>query len=116
MPKSEPVQPKRPAHYLWAVLIARIYEVFPLLCPICGGQMRLIAFITEGTQIRKILDYIGVDSDSLQGKAAPSTSLPPDITLLDGVFSWQTCHAGRKSSVHTGFEACSKVRYCGSCG
>jgi hypothetical protein len=33
--------------------IARIYEVFPLLCPKCGGQMRLIAFITEGTQIRK---------------------------------------------------------------
>ena len=23
--------------YLWAVLIARIYEVFPLLCPLCGG-------------------------------------------------------------------------------
>ena len=29
-----------PAHYLWAVLIARIYEVFALLCPMCGGQMR----------------------------------------------------------------------------
>jgi len=28
--------------------MARIYEVFPLVCPICGGQMRLIAFITEG--------------------------------------------------------------------
>jgi hypothetical protein len=28
------------------VLIARIYEVFPLVCPICGGQMRIIAFIT----------------------------------------------------------------------
>ena len=41
------------ARYLWAVLIACIYEVFPLLCPNCGGQMRLIAFITEGTQIRK---------------------------------------------------------------
>jgi hypothetical protein len=38
---------RSPAHYLWAVLIARIYEVFPLLCPLCGGQMRLIAFITE---------------------------------------------------------------------
>jgi len=36
-----PVPPKRsPAHYLWAALIARIYEVFPLLCPMCGGQMR----------------------------------------------------------------------------
>ena len=30
---AQPVPPKRPAHYLWAVLIARIYEVFPLLCP-----------------------------------------------------------------------------------
>jgi len=58
------VPPKRsPAHSLWAVLIARIYEVFPLLCPKCGGQMRLIAFITEGVQIRKILDHIGVDSE-----------------------------------------------------
>jgi hypothetical protein len=36
---------------------------FPLLCPMCGGQMRLIAFITEGAQIRKILDHIGVDSE-----------------------------------------------------
>jgi hypothetical protein len=63
-PTPEPALPKRSAaHYLWAMLIARIYEVFPLLCPLCGGQMRLIAFITEGTQIRKILDHIGVDSE-----------------------------------------------------
>jgi hypothetical protein len=48
-PPTEPALPKRvPAHYPWAVLIARIYEVFPLLCPMCGGQMRLISFITEG--------------------------------------------------------------------
>jgi len=39
-----PVKPKPrpPSHYLWAALIARIYEVFPLLCPVCGGQMRII--------------------------------------------------------------------------
>jgi len=30
---AQPVQPKRPVHYLCAELIARIYEVFPLLCP-----------------------------------------------------------------------------------
>ena len=43
------------------MLIARIYEVFPLLCTLCVGQMRLIAFFTEGTQtskIRKILKHI----------------------------------------------------------
>ena len=79
-PTPEPAPPKRsPAHYLWAVLIARIYEVFPLLCPKCGGQMRLIAFIAEGTQIRKILDHIGVDSE------------PPHIAPARGPPLWDDC-------------------------
>ena len=78
---AEPAPPKRPAHYLWAVLIARIYEVFPLLCPNCGGQMRLIAFITEGMQIKKILDHIGADSD------------PPHITPARGPPLWDDCDA-----------------------
>ena len=41
-PQAKP-KPRPPSHYLWAALIARIYEVFPLLCPMCGGQMRIIA-------------------------------------------------------------------------
>jgi hypothetical protein len=82
-PKHEPAPPAKhsPAHYLWAVLIARIYEVFPLLCPMCGGQMRLIAFITEGTQIRKILDHIGVDSEL------------PHISPARGPPLWDDCDA-----------------------
>ena len=36
-PRPEPLK-RSAAHYLWAVLIARIYEVFPLLCPMCGVQ------------------------------------------------------------------------------
>ena len=51
-------------HYLWAVLIARIHEVFPLVCPICGWQMRLIAFITDGAEVRQILEYIGVHAQA----------------------------------------------------
>ena len=62
--QPEAAPPKRsPTDYLWAVLIARIYEVFPLMCPMCGGQMRLIAFITEGAQIKRILEHIRVDSE-----------------------------------------------------
>jgi hypothetical protein len=38
---SAPVQPQRAAHYLWAVLIARIYEVLPLLRPISGLSQSL---------------------------------------------------------------------------
>jgi hypothetical protein len=33
---------RSPARYLWAMLIARIYEVFPLVCPThCGAEMRI---------------------------------------------------------------------------
>ena len=77
----EPVPPKRPAHYLWAVLIARIYEVFPLLCPLCGGQMRIIAFITHSADIRHILEHIGVESE------------PPHIAPARGPPLWNECDA-----------------------
>ena len=39
----------------WAKLMARVGAEFPLQCPSCGGDIRLIAFITEPGPIRKIL-------------------------------------------------------------
>jgi len=42
----------------WAKLMARVGEEFPLLCPACGGDIRLIAFITEPGPIRKILTHL----------------------------------------------------------
>jgi hypothetical protein len=44
----------------WARLIKKIYEVDPITCPKCGGQMRIIAFIEDYKVIRKILDYLGI--------------------------------------------------------
>ncbi len=46
--------PTRPARYLWAALIARIYAILPLICPECGDEMRLIAFMTEAEPLRRI--------------------------------------------------------------
>ena len=43
--------------------------------------MRLIAFITEGAQIRKILEHIGVDSQ------------PPRIAPARGSPLWDDCDA-----------------------
>jgi hypothetical protein len=43
----------------WAKLMARVGEEFPLACPTCGGDIRLIAFITEPEPIRKILTHLG---------------------------------------------------------
>jgi hypothetical protein len=79
--QGEPVPSKRAAHYLWAVLIARIYEVFPLMCPLCGGQMRIIAFITHSADIRHILNHIGVESE------------PPHIAPARGPPLWDACDA-----------------------
>jgi len=44
-----------PSRIAWAKLMARVGEEFPLACPNCGGDIRLIAFITEPEPIRKIL-------------------------------------------------------------
>ena len=80
-PKQASAPPKRAAHYLWAVLIARIYEVFPLVCPNCGGLMHIIAFIAHSADIRQILDHIGVDAE------------PPHITPARGPPLWDECDA-----------------------
>ncbi len=55
-------------------LIARIYEVFPLVCPIYGGPMRIIAFVTHSTDIRQILEHIGVDAEP--PRITPARGLP----------------------------------------
>ena len=77
-PTPEPEPPKRArAHYLWAMLVARIYEVFSLVCPLCGGPMRIIAFITHSAEIRQILEHIGV------------ASKPPHIAPARGLPLWE---------------------------
>ena len=78
-----PLPPKRsPAHYLWAALIARIYEVFPLLCPVCGGHMRIVAFITQSAEIRQILDHIGDDCEPPRLSPASGPPLWVGVMLM----------------------------------
>ena len=42
----------------WAQLIKRIYEVDPLVCPSCGSEMKVIAFITEHGVVDAILRHL----------------------------------------------------------
>ena len=41
------------------MLIARIYEAFPLSCPQCGTEMRLFSFVTDTASVTRILAHIG---------------------------------------------------------
>ena len=40
--------------------IKKIYEADPLRCPMCGGEMKIIDFITDQQVIRQILKHLGV--------------------------------------------------------
>ncbi len=42
----------------WAVLLARMYDVLPLLCPACGGEMRILAFLTDPPVVSAILLHL----------------------------------------------------------
>jgi len=61
----------------WAMLIQRVYEVDPLCCPECGGQMKVVSFIEppQTDVIEAILKHCGLwESRSPRG--------PPDVHEL----------------------------------
>ena len=57
-------------------LLARLEEKFPLACPRCGGDIRLIGFITDPGPIRKILSYLGEPLDP--PRVSPARGPPVD--------------------------------------
>ena len=42
----------------WAEMIRKVYETDPLLCPQCGGRMKLIAFIEDHAVIDRIVNHL----------------------------------------------------------
>lgn len=64
----------------WAALIKKVFEVNPLLCPKCGGQMKIIAFIEKKDQsdvIKRILRHCGLWKD-------PPARAPPSVATVAG--------------------------------
>ncbi len=68
---------RSPARYLWAMLLSRLCESTPLVCPNCKADMRIVAFVTEGGSVRHILEYIGESTD------------PPPISPARGPPAWE---------------------------
>ena len=69
------------ARYLWAMLRARIDEVLPLTGPFCHTPMRSIAFLTEPSTVRQILDHRG------------EATRPPRIAPARGPPLWEAAAA-----------------------
>ena len=61
---------------MWRECIRKIWEVDPLLCPHCGGLMKMISFIYERKVIKMILDHIG-----LRKECEPKRNLAPPVSV-----------------------------------
>jgi hypothetical protein len=42
----------------WAEMIRKVYEVDPLVCPRCGGRMKVVAFLTEYAVADRIIRHL----------------------------------------------------------
>ncbi|MGD8278860.1 MAG: hypothetical protein PVH00_12565 [Gemmatimonadota bacterium] len=78
-PSRAPETPRNAAaRSRWAHLLTRIQEVFPLRCPDCGADLRILAFLTEPGPVQAVLRHLGLP-------AAPPplspTSGPPQPDL-----------------------------------
>lgn len=65
--------PVSATHVRWARLVKKIYEVHPLECPDCGGEMEVIVFIENPRVVYLILDHLDMLSSG--------TDPPDDSTL-----------------------------------
>jgi hypothetical protein len=72
--------PARTRRLRWAELLRRVFAVDVLTCPNCGGARRLIATITDGLVVRRILDHL--DLPSSPPPIAPARA-PPELE-----FAW----------------------------
>ena len=74
-------EPKRIPSKTWRECIKKIWEVDPLLCPNCGGEMKIISFITGASVIKQILQHLSLWEKGLSRD-------PPEwgsISKTDGV-------------------------------
>jgi hypothetical protein len=73
------------ARMRWAALIKRVWEVDPLVCPKCGGTMKIVGFIEKRDQadvIERILKHCGL-WDRPASRAPPQATGPPVQPVLD---------------------------------
>jgi hypothetical protein len=75
------ITPRKIPTRAWRELIKRAWDVDPLLCPKCGGQMRLISLIEEDEVIEKILRHLDLWEGPVRcTDRGPPLRLEPEYT------------------------------------
>jgi len=58
IPDADPPVCSAERRAAWARLIAKVYEVDPMICPRCGSPMKVLAVITDPREVAKILRHL----------------------------------------------------------
>jgi hypothetical protein len=98
----------------WAMLIKRVYEVDPLCCPQCGGEMKVVAFLEPPQRevIEKILLHCGLWQAS-SPRAPPDVDglvLDPDAAYSDSAIG-SLDQADQSQELTSDFSNCTKASF-----
>jgi len=58
MPGYINVRGRIPPSKGWASIIRKVYEVDPIVCPKCGGQIKPVAFINDYISLDRIVNHL----------------------------------------------------------
>ncbi|TLN21077.1 transposase [bacterium] len=64
----------------WAEMIRKVDEVDPMLCPKCGGLMRVIAFLTDYAVVDRIIDHLNLTF--VAERPPPAHSAYPEVLMV----------------------------------
>jgi hypothetical protein len=81
----------------WAQLLARVYEVHPLRCPACHGEMRILAFLTDPAVVRPILRHLRIPEHPppiSEARGPPQT----ELLAVDPPSPWDQARRGNRGS------------------
>jgi len=84
VPLSDDTASGRAARANWARFIKEVFAADPLVCPDCGGAMRLIAFIEDPRVVRAILVYLLL-WDEARPPPAATPRAPAELEYLPWV-------------------------------
>jgi len=63
----------------WAEMIRKVYEADPLICPRCGGSMKVIAFLTEYAVVDRIIRHLDL---SFVAEKPPPSHVLSEVALM----------------------------------
>jgi len=71
--------PRAPGRIPWAELFRRVFRINVLQCERCGGEMKVLALVTEQAAIKKILEHLDLPST---GPPIAKARRPPEFDFV----------------------------------